>query len=116
MSYPKLRRDTDLRSKLRTVDVDLPEMELTVRLRELTAGQWRDVPESDNPADQLRALLALSIIDEDNQPIFPDGPALLRFPYRAAQRITDAFVELHGNKEQLAKKSEADLSTDSASN
>jgi len=118
-TYPRLQRGTDLRSKLRTVTVDLPEMELSVTLRELTAGQFRDAPESQNPADRLRTLLALSIIDEDGQPVFPDGAALLEFPYPAAQRITDAFVQLHGtdaaSAEQLEKKSEAGRMSDSAS-
>jgi hypothetical protein len=122
MSYPSLRKDTDLGAKRKTVTVDMPELELSITLREMTYRQFHD------GAKDLNSQFALSIVDDENgELVYESGDAfnekfVLELPLTGAavmERLTQAFLTLHGATkealEEMSKKSEASPDTASVS-
>src|SRR5262249_42020833 len=112
-----ITRDINLRDRRRRVDVDVPELECTIRLRELSYGQIVQMKEGD--ADDQIKQLALMIVDGDDNIVFTteaDLANLAHLPASAMNRILPEAHKLNGTSkeaiEAAAKNSSATLKKD----
>lgn len=106
-------------SACKTVEVDCPEIDCTVRLRGLTLKQ---VQQSNLGKDQISEQLALMIVGEDGQPIFTTPEEIRQLddlPAVVGTRLLEAAAKLNGISQaaidEAVKNSKASPSADSVS-
>lgn len=93
MSFPILSRVVNLAAKRKTVTVELPELGVSVILKELSAGQIRSIEKD------IVQQLAMSIVDEAGERIYvseDDIRALAEMPIHSANILAEHFMELNG--------------------
>jgi hypothetical protein len=117
MSYPYLTRATDLRAFLKTMTVDIPELEQTVILKQLALSQHRVV----QTGDPIQILAAM-IVDAEGNRVYTgaDGiRALDDMPLSVSNRLIKAAIDMMGLSKEAAelleKNSERNPNGDSRS-
>lgn len=108
-------RDFNFAARRKTIEIYIPELEKTFRLRALKTGQGLELPR-----DTVR-LLALMIVDANNQLIFTseeDIQNLSEMDINIGLRLIQAAQDLNGiskeAQEAMLKNSNASLSADSS--
>lgn len=121
MSKIILGREAILAAKPKTVEVDCPELDGTIILRELKAKQMMDVRDLGERPDSAAAQLSLMVVDEAGALIFSkdDIEALNEIAASLVAKLLKAAAELNGlnsTVETAEKNSETIPSASSAIN
>jgi hypothetical protein len=97
---------------VRTVDVDVPELGGTIRIRELTALEAREFADESKKSTGALKLLMMCAIDEEGKQLFveSDFTQLSNVGMAAVMRVQKAALKLNGllddEKETAAVKND----------
>jgi hypothetical protein len=93
-----MNRRIDFAGKRKTVSVEVPELETTIRLRALSVAQLQALQEND-PQNGIR-LLSWAIVDESGQRIYGDTESdlaeLKEMSVTVSRLLIDELNRLHG--------------------